>query len=127
MFFRLSGLAVRLPTSWAMRSVAHGVGAVLAFSFSCSRALSTPLNCLEGGGRVICADPVKKTTEIVTVVQFDNQPHPATVKGRHPVKNSRVVQPIPLDIFLPSYFGVRRSQLGYDIQFPKTKAPKDAP
>lgn len=113
MFFRLSGLAVRIPTLWAMRSVAHSVGAVLAlFVCDLSFTFAADLNCLKGKSHQICLERPRGNTDVVIVTSDNNDPHPATVKGSISIKSGPFVAPVRPEDFLPQYFVVRKSQLG---------------
>lgn len=116
MAHRINPAVSRRPAGRALRSGARPVGAgLLVFLLSIPLFPSAaPLDCLVGANRRVCLhdQPDRSAARTVTLVTYDNVPHPATVKGAEPVPSGQRVRSIPLDDLLPWYWEQRRSQLG---------------
>ncbi len=116
MTFRIIPAVSRRPAGCALRSGAHpvGVGILVFLLFNPVFTSAAPLGCLTSANRRICVDGqvVRSKERTVSIVSYDNAPHPATVKGSEPVPGGQRVRSIPVDDLLPWYWELRRSQLG---------------
>jgi len=105
----------RHPAGVGLRSgpAPVGAGCLLLLCVISFPSFAAPPDCLVMGTRRWClSDDSRKAADTVVYETASNEPHPATVRGRAAVVVGPIVAPLPMGLFLPQYFGPRRSQIG---------------
>lgn len=117
MFLAGRPLQSRPTAGVALRSgaapVVAGLLLVLVSALPCN---ASPRDCVVGARRTVCLHDQKSVDRsVVSWVEDNNLPHPATVKGARSIEARPGVQSIAIEKFLPGYFVPRRSQIGIAI------------